>query len=95
MWVTSKKMSYGTKKDTVHTRPQIYHQAVLNNIFLTIDHIPDFNFFFCSLVDINKQTQCLMSGITTTILTHSFALIFLCKHLRVLHTQLSLHCESL
>ena len=49
MWVNSEKMSYGTKKDTIHTRPQIYHQAVLSTILRTIDHIPDFNFFFLQL----------------------------------------------
>ena len=95
MCVNGEKMSYGIKKDTIHKRPQIYHQAILDTILRkNFDHIPDF-FFFCSLVDINKRTKCLMSGITTTILTHSFVLIFLCKHLRVLQTQLSLHCESL
>ena len=46
MYINGEKMSYGTKKDTIHKRPQIYHQAILDTILRkNFDHIPDFIFF--------------------------------------------------
>ncbi len=32
MCLNGEKMSYGTKKDTIHKRPQIFHQAILDTI---------------------------------------------------------------